>query len=85
MLLPVALLTFGLTKVVDVCLPLPPGRKPGEEAALTEEQLFQQQLLTVQREYVDALHALEREARMTRSERYEVMGCMTDYYNNQRY
>lgn len=49
---------------------------------MTEEQLFQQQLLQVQREYLQAMQRLEQEARMTQGERTEVLHRMRDYHNH---
>lgn len=49
---------------------------------MTEEQLFQQQLLQVQRDYLQAMQRLEQEARMTQGERTEVLHRMRDYHNH---
>lgn len=84
MLAGLMLLLFGGIKLVNALVPLPPAAKPQQEAGLTEEQLFQQQLLNLQREYVQAMHAMEQEARMTRAERNAVMAAMHDYHNQPR-
>ncbi len=85
MVLALMLPLLGGVWLVNACLPLPPAHKPQEqEAGLTEDQLFQQQLLNLQREYVQAMHAMEQEARMTRAERNAVMAALHDYHNQPR-
>jgi hypothetical protein len=79
LVIPLVLIVGGALLYAVSARPAPGKKQP---PPMTEEQLFQQQMLQVQREYLRAMQQLEHEARMTRAERGAVMDRMHDYHNN---
>lgn len=83
MLLVLLVPLLGGIWLINAVVPPPSVHKP-RAAVATQEQLFQQELLALQRDYLQSMQALEHEARMTRAERSAVMDRMHDYHNHNR-